>query len=110
MDRPYNDIIGDILEEKGEKDTLKGKGQPLSSNYMKRDTFQHFQKIAKDAGYVPHWLKLQKEIAALIHTCRSASDLELINVKIKEHNLKCPPQMQRNLITVNNLDRAKEVW
>ena len=43
-------------------DNLKGAGKPLSKEYFSGDTFQHFQRIAEDAGYKPHWLKLRHEI------------------------------------------------
>ncbi|WP_371931562.1 hypothetical protein [Bacillus sp. MMSF_3328] len=51
MDRKYNDLIGDILENAGEKDNFNGKGKPLPKEYLEQDTYQRFQKIAKDAGY-----------------------------------------------------------
>lgn len=110
MDREYNDLIGDILKETGENDRYKGKAKPLSKEYLQMDTYQQFQKIAKDAGYLPHWLKLQKEISNLVHSFRTEKDLEVINKKIKEHNLTCPSQMQKNLISMSNIEKAKEIW
>lgn len=112
MDEKYNDLIGDMLKKSNydyEKD-LPGKGKPLPKEYMKKDTFQHFQKIAKDAGYLPPWLKLQKEIEALLQEAKVDSDIEEINIKIKEHNRICPTQMQKNLVSLSNLEMMKKNW
>lgn len=110
MDRKYNDLISDILEAAGEKDNYKGKGKPLSKEYLEMDTFQHFQKIAKDAGYLPPWLQLQKEISILIHSCKTETELEVINEKIRKHNTICPAQLQKNLISLNDIEKAKKNW
>ena len=112
MNRKYNDLIGDMLKGNNyeyEKD-LPGKGKPLPQDYTKKDTFQHFQKIAKDAGYLPPWLQLQKEISVLLQNAKTESDIEEINLKIKEHNRICPTQMQRNLISFSNLETVKKNW
>ena len=112
MDRKYNDLIGDILEGSGEKDNFnyKGKGKPLSKEYLEKDTFQNFQKIAKDAGYLPPWLKLQKEISNLVHLCKTENDVEMINEKIRKYNSICPTQMQKYPISLNGIEKAKEIW
>ncbi|MDX8362432.1 DUF1992 domain-containing protein [Cytobacillus sp. IB215316] len=94
MERKYNDLIGDILKEAGEKDNYKGKGKPISKEYLEMDTYQRFQKIAKDAGYLPPWLKLQKEISQLVHSCKTEQDVIVINEKISKHNTICPSPMQ----------------
>jgi phosphoribosylaminoimidazole carboxylase (NCAIR synthetase) len=110
MERKYNDLIGDILKETGEKDNYKGKGKPISKEYLEMDTFQHFQKIAKDAGYLPSWLKLQKEISQLVYSCKTEQDVTAINQKICKHNTICPTQMQKNLISLEEIEQAKNVW
>ena len=110
MDRKYNDLIGEILENAGEKADYKGKGKPLSKEYLEMDTFQNFQKIAKDAGYLPPWLQLQKEISKLVHSCQTQSDIDVINEKIKKHNKSCPTQMQKNLVSLDGLEKAKQIW
>lgn len=112
MDRKYNDLIGDILESSGEKDnyTGEGKGKPLSKNYQKRDVFQNFQEKAKDAGFLPPWLKLQKEIASSVHSAEKESDIKAINKKIKKYNSMCPMPMQKSPISLDNLEKAKKVW
>ncbi|WP_249871130.1 DnaJ family domain-containing protein [Oceanobacillus saliphilus] len=112
MDQKYNDLIGDILDASGEKDNfnLKGKGKPLPKGYLERDVFQNFQKIAKDAGYLPYWLKLQKEISALVHNAKTEKDIKMINKKIKEYNVACPSSMQKSPVDIEELAKAKEIW
>lgn len=112
MEYQYNDLIGDILTRKGLKDNYhgKGKGEPLSREYLQMDTFQHFQKIAREQGFLPHWLEIQKEISKLVNECKTNEDVEMINQKIKKYNLMCPPEMQRMLISLEEIDRAKTIW
>lgn len=110
MDREYNDPIGDMLKESARKDEFKGNGKPLSKDYLQKDVFQNFQKIAKDAGFLPPWLRLQKEIAALVHRANTEADIEEINTKIKKHNTICPQPMQKYLISLEGLEKAKEKW
>lgn len=112
----YNDLIGDILkkhEKEGGMDNLPGSGEPLSREYFSGDTFQHFQRIAKDAGYKPYWLELQHEISEDIlnlkeiykdnRTQNIEKELKKINEKIFEYNKTCPPPMQKAPITLNTL-------
>ncbi|MFS1518769.1 DnaJ family domain-containing protein [Bacillus sp. SCS-151] len=110
MERKYNDLIGDILKEAGEKDNYKGKGKPISKEYLEMDTYQRFQKIAKDARYLPPWLKLQKEISQLVHSCKTEQDVIVINEKISKHNTICPSPMQKNQINLDELEKAKIIW
>ncbi|GEN84110.1 hypothetical protein SLU01_24220 [Sporosarcina luteola] len=101
-------------------ENLKGFGKPLPKEYFSGDTFQHFQRIAKDAGYKPHWLKLQHEIFALVQKIDEDSlneeraelekRVETVNEKIAEHNKHCPPPMLKGRISLETLDRAKEIW
>lgn len=120
---PYNDLIGDMLKKRENEngmENLKGFGKPLSKEYFSGDTFQHFQKIAKDAGYKPHWLKLQHEISGMINELAALSSsgeqgalqkrVNEINEKIAEHNRHCPPPMLKGRISLDSLDRAKEIW
>lgn len=112
MNREYNDLIGEILERAGEKDHFenKGKGKPLPKDYLQMDTFQHFQRIAKDAGYLPQWVKLQKEISQLVHSCKTNNDVEEINKKIKKYNKICPHQLQKAPISLEHIEKNKEIW
>ncbi|MCM3743703.1 DUF1992 domain-containing protein [Sporosarcina luteola] len=120
---PYNDLIGDMLKKRGSEDgmeNLKGFGKPLPKEYFSGDTFQHFQRIAKDAGYKPHWLKLQHEIRGMINEISSLlangeqanlqKRVDEVNQKIAEHNRHCPPPMLKGRISLDSLDRAREIW
>jgi hypothetical protein len=110
MERKYNDLIGDILESSGEKDNYTGKGKPIPKDYLEMDTFPLFQKKAKEAGYLPPWLELQKEISYLVHSCKTEQDVLVINGKIRKHNTICPPQMHKSLIRLDALEKAKKIW
>lgn len=123
LNPPYNDLIGDILKEyskKGGMDNLAGRGKPLSQEYFSGDTFQHFQRIAKDAGYKPYWLKLQHEIrdeiTAIAVTQRTDNDADLelqiekVNGKIGEYNKSCPPPMQKGAVSLGNIEVAIDRW
>lgn len=120
---PYNDLIGDMLKKRENEDgmeNLKGFGKPLPKEYFTGDTFQHFQRIANDAGYKPLWLKLQHEISDLIHEISKLASngeqenlqnrVDEVNQKIAEHNRHCPPPMLKGRISLDFLDRAKEIW
>ncbi|MCG7344521.1 DUF1992 domain-containing protein [Sporosarcina sp. ACRSL] len=121
---PYNDLIGDMLKDRekegGSMENLKGFGKPLPKDYFSGDTFQHFQRIAKDAGYKPHWLKLQHEISGMIHDIDSLmssveqSELQKrvdeVNEKIAEHNRHCPPPMLKGRISLDSIEKAKGIW
>ena len=120
---PYRDFIGDMLKSdtsNGEMDNLKGAGKPLSKEYLSGDTFQHFQRIAKDAGYKPHWLKLQHEIRdEIIEIAKSKSTnpatsqehrVAAVNEKISEYDKSCPPPLQKGRISYQNIEAAIARW
>ena len=120
---PRNDLIGDILKEyskTGGMDNLPGAGKPLPAEYFSGDTFQHFQRLANQAGYKPHWLELQHKIRDEIHktivllkTGKKSEvqlNIALINEKIHKFNQSCPPPLQKGSVTVQNLEAAKERW
>ena len=113
---PYNDLMGDIIKNHGKDggmDNLPGKGKPLSPDYFSGDTFQHFQRIAKDAGYKPQWLNLQQEIRedvymlADFHKAHVAVDieerLEKINLKVSKYNRLCPSPMQKGPVSIDTI-------
>lgn len=112
MDRKYNDLIGDILESTGEKDQFmhNKKGKQLPKDYLKKDILQNFQEKAKEAGFLPPWLKLQKEITSLVANAKTEFDIELINKRIKEYNKLCPTPMQKSLVYFEQLHKARESW
>lgn len=120
---PRNDLIGDILkkyEESGNLDNLPGIGKPLPDSYFSGDTFQHFQRIASDAGYKPDWLKLQHEIRNDINLVIQKSQVSnesdsllriaKINEKIYKFNKLCPPPLQKGSVTLENIEKTKSQW
>lgn len=120
---PRNDLIGDILKEyskTGGMDNLPGAGKPLPADYFSGDTFQHFQRLANQAGYKPYWLELQHQIRDEIHRTidllqagkknEVQLNIALINKKIHKFNQSCPPPLQKGSITLQNLESAKERW
>lgn len=119
----YNDLIGDILnndENKGKIDHLEGAGKPLSKEYLSGDTFQHFQRIAKDAGYKPYWLKLQHEIRDELLEIAADTDkiekkdmlkrIKRINKKINTYNKNCPPPFLKGKVSIDTIDKAFTYW
>lgn len=119
----YNDLIGDMLkneEHEGRLDHLEGAGKPLPKEYISLDTFQHFQRIAKDAGYKPYWLKLQHEIRdELKELATNQNNLEQkellkrvkgINKKIAAYNKNCPPPFLKGKISAEKIDQALNYW
>ncbi|HLS36298.1 MAG TPA: DnaJ family domain-containing protein [Bacillota bacterium] len=110
MGRKYNDLIGGILASTGEKDNFKGKGKPLPKRYVEQDLFQNFQEKAKDAGFLPPWLKLQKEISTLVEIAETEEDIKKVNKKVRKYNLNCPPPMQKLPVRLKDLEQTKKVW
>ncbi|MFD1207134.1 MULTISPECIES: DnaJ family domain-containing protein [Sporosarcina] len=119
----YNDLIGDMLKRNDETQGmqhLKGAGKPLPKEYFSGDTFQHFQRIAKDAGYKPHWLKLQHEIRDELTSISEILEVEphtdvesriqKLNEKIREHNKHCPPPMLKGTVSRGTINVAKGYW
>ncbi|MDS9473080.1 DnaJ family domain-containing protein [Sporosarcina pasteurii] len=119
----YNDLIGDILSNdanQGRINHLEGAGKPLSKEYLSGDTFQHFQRIAKDAGYKPYWLKLQHEIRdELIEISTNQKEMEprelskrikKINKKIGIYNRNCPPPFLKGKVSAETINQAFEYW
>lgn len=117
------DLIGEILreyEKTGGMDNLPGAGKPLPAEYFSGDIFQHFQRIANEQGYKPHWLKLQHEIRDQIRAAQEKlqagkhKDVPLriarINEKIHEFNRSCPAPLQKGSVTIENIDRMAGRW
>lgn len=120
---PRNDLIGDILKEytkTGGMDNLPGEGKPLPAEYFSGDLFQHFQRIANEAGHKPHWLKLQHEIrdgiqeAILLLDKKKRGEVQLkialLNEKIHEFNQNCPAPLQKGSVRMETLEAALERW
>lgn len=122
-DNPYHDLIGDILknsEDGGSVAHLEGAGKPLPKTYLSGDTFQHFQRIAKEAGYKPEWLKRQHEIRDdLINIASGTKPLEAkalkkhvkeINQKISKYNRICPPPFLKGKVSADTIYDAYKFW
>lgn len=122
-DKTYNDLIGDILsnsEEQGKIDHLEGAGKPLSKTYLSGNTFQHFQRIAKDAGYKPDWLRRQHEIRdKLVKLANEAEQLDEkslnkhvkeINRDIVKYNKSCPPPFLKGKVKTATILQAYKIW
>lgn len=122
-DRPYNDLIGDILkssEDGGKVEHLEGAGKPLPKTYLSGDTLQHFERIAKDAGYKPDWLKQQHKIRdELLNIANRADHLEErelkkyvkeINQRIMKYNRICPPPFLKGKVFTDTIQEAYKVW
>jgi len=106
----YRDPIGDILKNTKSSEEFKGKGKPLSKEHLKMDTFQQFQKVARNAGYLPEWIKLQHRISTALSNLKSFDELEDINAHIKKHNKICPSFFQKIPITKENYETQKSRW
>ena len=120
---PRNDLMGDILrayEKTGGMDNLKGQGKPLNKEYLTGDVFQHFQKIAKDAGFKPAWLKLQHEIRDEIQNIAykkkngETEGLQFrvtkVNEKIIAYNKACPPPLQKGQVRLDTVENFIQYW
>jgi len=117
----YNDLIGDMLkkqENQGDITQLPGSGKPLEKAYLSGDTFQHFQRIAKDAGYKPYWLKLQHEmkdhLSVIVEQYRAGhmnevnESIKNLNHQLIEYNKVCPPPMQKSPVTVETIQKLSK--
>lgn len=116
MDEAFADAVA-----RGLMDDLPGKGQPLPDSLFREDPYQPQatldQKILSEAGLLPDWLKLRKQISADLAWVRanrpigqapahrSAGDpahqeptwaerVERLNAAIQKFNRSCPPMMQ----------------
>jgi hypothetical protein len=93
-------------------------GKPIPKSVLKGDIFSG---ILKDAGYLPDWITLQKEIhqemgkcLTLIHTNSKPKEVEeqfvIINEKIKKYNRLCPTNFQRVNVDKENIEHLFSVW
>ncbi|MFJ5716871.1 DUF1992 domain-containing protein [Neobacillus sp. NPDC093127] len=98
-----------------------GFGKPLPSRLFSGDIYSNFLNTAKEAGYLPPFVALQKEIRQEIGKAlklkeENANEPELtnliaeINEKIKKYNSSCPPSMQRGRIGLDNIEKLYKIW
>lgn len=115
MDEAFADAIA-----RGLLDDLPGKGKPLPETFFREDPYQPEaaldQKILSEAGLLPDWLKLRKQISLDLEWVRAnrseakakgarsgdpvypeptwAERVRLLNEAIQKFNRTCPPMMQ----------------
>ncbi|WP_242223351.1 DUF1992 domain-containing protein [Bacillus cereus group sp. BfR-BA-01380] len=106
----YEDHISSIIkrsQKEGVFDDLVGKGKPLQiDKSLSYNPEKQLYKTMKDNHILPGWIELSKEIDTLkekLHTCTDKEEasalVELINKKIHEYNLTCPPSAQKMKIS-----------
>ncbi|WP_022793023.1 DUF1992 domain-containing protein [Marinococcus halotolerans] len=119
----YRDPVGELIrehEKKGGFDNLPGRGRPLPKEYLQSDTFD---TLLKRNGFVPSWVRLQREIREAlgqvlkeqtdeaISERRIKKEISKINKKVRRYNQLCPaPSLQRCLIEKESLYRQYESW
>ncbi|MDR0136248.1 DUF1992 domain-containing protein [Metabacillus idriensis] len=116
-DLSNRDLMSSIYkdyEKKGGAGKLPGMGKPLPKGALEGDIFT---KIVKNANYLPAWIKLQKEIKHRIENLMKLSDdekrtaeAELINKEIMKYNRSCPAALQKNLISLSELEKHYKLW
>lgn len=98
-----------------------GFGKPLPSHLFSGDIYANFTKTAKEAGYLPPFIELQKEIRHEIakamklkgdDTKESAAKnmIDEINKKIQKYNTICPPMMQKGRINFDSIENQYINW
>lgn len=115
IDEAFADAIA-----RGLMDDLPGKGKPLPETFFREDPYQPEatldQKILAEAGLLPEWLKLRKQISLDLEWVRAnrsqsaqqsarsgdplypeptwAERVMQLNEAIQKFNRICPPMMQ----------------
>lgn len=123
-DHINNSLIDQITKNYNLDEDIKrhpGFGKPLPKNLLTGDIYSNFLNTAKNAGYLPTWIGLQKEIrekiALTLNLIEKDSEkskilisIDEINEKIKSYNNACPPNMQRGRISLENIAKQYEIW
>ncbi|MBM7094501.1 DUF1992 domain-containing protein [Bacillus sp. H-16] len=114
------DWFGDICkkhEKAGDFDHLEGKGKPLKRELLEGDVLD---RTIKAANFVPEWVQKRKEVVTEMEKVIRLKEhmdeevfeerVETINGLIRKYNRKCPPVMQRGLVSTGNLEERYESW
>jgi hypothetical protein len=124
-DNSGNDnLIDRMIKDSKIDDEMKknpGFGKPFPKNFFSGDTYSNFLNTAKNAGYLPPWISIQKEIREKIALTlkmieqnaiepKIKSSIDEINEKIVKYNGSCPPNMQRGKISLENIAEQYKVW
>lgn len=116
-DSDARDLMGSIYkdyEKNGGYEKLPGMGKPLPKSALQGDIFT---KIVKNAGYVPEWIKMQKDIKLRIEKLMKLNndehrivEAERINQEILKYNRTCPAPLQKNLLSLDEIEKHYKLW
>lgn len=115
------DSIYKEYEKDGGLKNNPGYGKPLPKTILHGSIYDSFLNTAKQAGYLPLWIKLQQEIRILVSQAvalKSANDFDRdlqsyineINEKVAKYNSICPSHLQRVLFTEELLEQQYDRW
>ncbi|WP_340371870.1 DnaJ family domain-containing protein [Peribacillus sp. FSL E2-0218] len=116
MDQIFRDY-----EKDGGLKNNPGFGKPLPESALSGNMYDNFLSKAKDAGFLPLWIKWQKEIReelseivrlrkTNVENRQLTSQIERINEKVRTYNAICPPKMQRREIEWETIESQFEKW
>lgn len=117
----WMDQIFKEYEREGGLKNNPGFGKPLPDSALSGNIYDNFLTKAKDAGFLPLWIKWQKEIreelAELVRLKKmNGTESELmkrmgeINEKVRTYNAICPTKMQRREIELESMEIQYEKW
>lgn len=117
----WMDEVYKKYEQENDVTENPGFGKPLPKKLFSGDVYDNFVKTARDAGYLPEWVKLQREVRAELEFVtlemmagRRAEEFKReireINKKIKKYNYSCPPSMQRGPIEMDSILQQFKIW
>lgn len=117
----WMDSIYKEYEKDGGLKNNPGYGKPLPKTVLHGSIYDSFLNTAKQAGYLPPWIKLQQDIGKLVSKAvilKSSIDYEgdlqsyinEINEKVVKYNSICPSHLQRGLITEELLEQQYDHW
>lgn len=116
----WMDSIYKEYEKDGGLKNNPGYGKPLPKTILHGSIYDNFLNTAKQAGYLPPWIKLQQDIRKLVSqavTLKSSnvdgnlqSYINEINEKVAKYNSICPSHLQRVLVTEELLEQQYDRW
>ncbi|MFJ9383510.1 DnaJ family domain-containing protein [Peribacillus sp. NPDC101481] len=117
----WMDQIFKEYERDGGLKNNPGFGKPLPESALSGNIYDNFLAKAKDAGYLPLWIKWQKEIreelSGLVRLKKMNGPeseimkrIDEINEKVRTYNAICPAKMQRREIELESIDIQYEKW
>jgi hypothetical protein len=98
-----------------------GFGKTFSSHLFSGDVYSNFLNTTRDAGYLPPFVILKKEIRQEISKAIKLKEIEsaeyeimslidAINKRIFKYNLICPPKMKKGKIGLDNIENQYKIW